>query len=43
MSTSVKLAEEDKERLEKLRAIISLKLGKRMTRQELLARLIRDA
>jgi len=43
MSTSVKLAEEDKARLEKLQAIISLKLGERLTRQELFARLIRDA
>jgi len=43
MSTSVKLAVDDKERLEKLQALVTLKLGEKMTQQELLARLIRDA
>jgi hypothetical protein len=43
MSTSVKLAEDDKERLEKLQALVTLKLGEKMTQQELLARLIQDA
>ena len=43
MSTSVKLADDDKERLEKLQALVTLKLGEKMTQQELLARLIQDA
>jgi hypothetical protein len=43
MSTSVKLAEDDKEKLEKLQALVTLKLGEKMTQQELLARLIQDA
>jgi hypothetical protein len=43
VSTSVKLAEDDKEKLEKLQALVTLKLGGKMTQQELLARLIQDA
>ena len=43
MSTSVKIAEADKEKLEKLQALVTLKLGEKMTQQELLARLIQDA
>src|SRR6266566_2937708 len=43
MSTSVKLAEDDKEKLEKLQALVTLKLGEKMTQQELLARLIQGA
>ena len=43
MSTSVKLAEDDKEKLEKLQALVVLKLGEKMTQQELLAKLIQDA
>jgi len=43
MSTSVKLDEEDKERLEKLQALITLKAGGKVTQQELLSALIREA
>ncbi len=43
MPTSVKLAHGDKEKLDKLQALITLKLGEKMTQQELLAMLIRDA
>ena len=43
MSTSVKLAEDDKVKLEKLQALVTLKLGEKMTQQELLATLIQDA
>ncbi|MBI4257729.1 MAG: hypothetical protein HY619_02125 [Thaumarchaeota archaeon] len=43
MSTSVKLSEEDKKRLEKLQATVTLKGGEKMTQQELLSRLISEA
>jgi len=43
MSTSVKIDEEDKERLEKIQAIVTLKVGRKMTQQEILSALIREA
>ena len=43
MSTSVKLGAEDKEKLEKLQALVTLKAAMKVTQQELLATLIRDA
>jgi len=43
MSTSVKIDREDKERLERLQALITLRIGRRMTQQEILSKLIRDA
>lgn len=43
MSTSVKVDEERKSRLEELQAEIKLETGKKVTQQELLGRLIDDA
>jgi len=43
MSTSVKLSEEDKEKLEKLQALVTLKAGHKVTQQELLSTLIGEA
>jgi len=43
MSTSVKIDREDKERLERLQALITLRMGKRVTQQEILSRLIKEA
>jgi len=43
MSTSVKIEEEDKERLEKLQALVTLKAGQKLTQQEILSTLIREA
>jgi len=43
MSTSVKLSEKDKEKLEKLQALVTLKAGEKVTQQELLSTLIREA
>ena len=43
MSTSVKLDAGDKKKLEKLQALITLKGGGKVTQQELLSTLIREA
>jgi len=43
MSTSVKIEEEDKEKLEKLQALVTLKVGQKLTQQEILSALIREA
>ena len=43
MPTSVKLSEQDKERLERLQALATLKAGGKVTQQELLSALIREA
>jgi hypothetical protein len=43
MSTSVKLAEEDKKKLDKLQALVTLRSGRKLTQQELLSALIKDA
>jgi len=43
MSTSVKLDQQDKEKLDKLQALVTLKRGKKVTQQELLSTLITDA
>lgn len=43
MSTSVKLDEEDKEKLERLQALVTLKARQKVTQQELLSTLIREA
>lgn len=43
MSTSVKLSEEDKEKLEKLQALVTLKAGGKVTQQEILSALIGEA
>lgn len=43
MATSVKMDEETKSRLEELQAEIKLKTGKKVTQQELLARLVGHA
>jgi len=43
MSTSVKLSEEDKQKLEKLQALVTLKAGGRVTQQEILSALIGEA
>ncbi len=43
MSTSVKLSHVDKEKLEKLQALITLKAGEKLTQQELLSTLIGEA
>lgn len=43
MATSVKMDEETKEQLERLQAEIKLKTGTRVTQQELLTRLIKEA
>jgi hypothetical protein len=43
MSTSVKLDEEDKAKLEKLQALLTLKHGRKVTQQELLSGLIGSA
>lgn len=43
MATSVKLAAEDKAKLERLQALITLKGGGKVAQQELLATLISDA
>lgn len=43
MTTSVKLSEKDKEKLEKLQALVTLKAGQKVTQQELLSRMIREA
>lgn len=43
MSTSVKIDREDKERLEKLQALVTVKVGRKRTQQEILSALIREA
>lgn len=43
MSTSVKVDDETKSRLERLRAEVRLQTGRRVTQQELLARLVGGA
>jgi len=43
MSTSVKIGEKDKEKLEKLQALVTLKAGRKLTQQEILSSLIREA
>jgi hypothetical protein len=43
MSTSVKLEEGDKAKLEKLQALLTLKHGRKVTQQELLSKLIGSA
>ncbi len=43
MSTSVKISEEDKKKLEKLQALVTLKAGAKIAQQELLSRLISEA
>jgi len=43
MATSVKMDEDTKSRLERLQAEIRLKTGKRVTQQEILARLVERA
>jgi len=43
MSTSVKLDKEDKERLDKLQALVTVKAGKKRTQQEILSTLIGEA
>ncbi|PSQ06793.1 hypothetical protein BRC97_05890 [Halobacteriales archaeon QS_6_71_20] len=43
MSTSVKVDDETKSRLERLRAEVRLQTGRRVTQQELLARLVDGA
>ncbi|MDQ2055190.1 hypothetical protein [Halobellus sp. H-GB7] len=43
MATSVKVDDETKSRLERLQAEIRLKAGKRVTQQEILARVVEDA
>lgn len=43
MSTSVKLSAADKRRLENLQALVTLKAGQKVTQQELLSTLIREA
>lgn len=43
MATAVKMDEETKSRLEELQAEIKLKTGKKVTQQEILARLIETA
>ena len=43
MSTSVKLGKEDKERLERLQALVTLKAGGKVSQQDLLSTLIREA
>jgi len=43
MSTSIKISEEDKETLERLQAFVTLRAGRKMTQQEILSTLVRDA
>lgn len=43
MATSVKMDDETKSRLERLQAEIRLKTGKRVTQQDILARLVENA
>ena len=43
MSTSVKISEDDKEKLEKLQAQLTLKIGQKTTQQEILSKLIEEA
>ena len=43
MSTSVKIGEKDKEKLERLQALVTLKVGRKMTQQEILSSLIGEA
>ncbi len=43
MSTSVKLEDKDKAKLEKLQALLTLKGGRKVTQQELLSKLIDSA
>jgi len=43
MATAVKMDEETKSRLEELQAEIKLKTGKKVTQQEVLARLVESA
>ena len=43
MATAVKIDEDAKSRLEELQAEIRLRIGRRVTQQELLSRLIGDA
>ncbi|MBS7626402.1 hypothetical protein KEJ51_05105 [Candidatus Bathyarchaeota archaeon] len=41
--TTVKLSEDDKKKLEKLQALVTLKAGGKISQQELLSTLIREA
>ncbi|SRR5579875_2899473 len=43
MSTSVKLNESDKRKLEKLQALVTMKTSKRVTQQEILSKVISEA
>jgi len=43
MSTSVKLSEEDKEKLDRLQALVTLRAGGKVTQQEILSALIGEA
>lgn len=43
MSTTVKLSRNDKERLERLQALITLKAGQKLSQNEILSRLIDEA
>jgi hypothetical protein len=43
MATAVKMDEESKSRLERLQAEIKLQTGEKVTQQEILARLLKDA
>lgn len=43
MATAVRMDEETKSKLEELQAEIKLKTGKKVTQQEILARLVRSA
>lgn len=43
MSTSVKLSEADKKKLDRLQALVTLKSGRKLSQQELLAALIKEA
>lgn len=43
MSTSIKISEEDKETLERLQAFVTVRACRKMTQQEILSALVRDA
>jgi len=43
MATSVKLSPADKEKLERVQALVTLKMGRKMTQQELLSAMISEA
>ncbi len=43
MGTTVRLREQDKEKLEKLKALVTLSTGKKVTQEELLGVLLNDA